>query len=126
VKEARLLPPADGRIESVTDVVELPRVAIRMTVSGELVGLVPSVNMADVAPAAIVTDEGTVTEALVAVSETVAPPAGAGVEADTVQEVDELPLSVVDSHWRDRLAGPVSEIVAEALLLLSEAVRVTD
>lgn len=80
-----------------------------VTVFSRLTELVASVTDFDVAPAGIVTVAGTVTmPALLLVSETVMPAAGAGALIVTVASNGNPPTMLVRDSVRDASAGPVT------------------
>jgi len=56
------------------------------------------VKVAEVAPAAMVIDEGTVTAVLLSERPTTAPPAGAAPVSATVQVLDTPPITVAGAH----------------------------
>ncbi|HUI58056.1 MAG TPA: hypothetical protein VLY04_23945 [Bryobacteraceae bacterium] len=105
----------------------LPRVAV--TVAGCEVVKVPVValNVAEVAPAATVTDAGTVTTVLLLVSATALPPAGAAWFSVTVQVLEALgPRLAGLQASAVTVVGAVRLIVALCELLPRVAVTVAD
>jgi len=74
------------------------------------------VKLAVVAPPGTVTDAGTVrAEVALLVSETAAPPVGAGFEMVIVQDVDPEAASVVAAHCSEEIeTGAMRETVSEA------------
>lgn len=80
------------------------RVAVIVAVESTDTLLVVTVNVAVVAPAATVTEAGTVALALFDDSETVAPPAGAAVASVIVPVDGEPPLTVVGLRETERAA----------------------
>ncbi len=72
-----------------------------------------------VAPAATVTEVGTVSAAWLLLKDTTAPPAGAGLESVTVQELDAFDPRLVGLHTsEDTSTGAIRLIVAGAEVLL--------
>jgi hypothetical protein len=71
---------------------------------------VAAVKVAEEAPAATVTDVGTVTEVLLSERLTTAPPEGAAPDSATVQVLDTPPITVPGAHRMDEsvTAGEVT------------------
>ena len=89
-------------------------VAVKVTVVTDATGVVAAVNVAVVAPAATVTVEGTVVQALSEVSVTVDPPDGAGPFRVTVPVDDVPPVTVVGESVTDDGTGAVTVRLAVA------------
>jgi len=85
-----------------------------------------AVKPAEVAPAATVMEDGTVSDVLLEVSATVDPPVGAAALSVTVQVVEPLDARLLAAHFSEETvavaAGAVSEIEVDCELLLSVAV----
>jgi hypothetical protein len=83
-----------------------------------------AVKPAEVAPAATVTEDGTVSSVLLEVNATADPPVGAAALSATVQVVEPLDARLVAVHCREDTvaAGAVSAIEAGCELPLSVAV----
>ena len=92
-----------------------------MRVATAFLAIVPVValKVAEVAPAAMMTDAGTVRADLLLDTITVAPPVGAGAERVTVQLLDELGPRLVGLHASDETPPEgtrLTPVVAELLL----------
>jgi len=90
-------------------------VAVRLLPSVAVLAL----KLPVVAPAATVTEVGTVSAAWLLLKDTAAPPAGAGLVSVTVQELEAFDPRLVGLHAReDTSTGATRLIVAGAELLL--------
>lgn len=103
-----------------------PAVAVIVTVVCAVTDVVVAVNVALVAPAAMVTLAGTAADVLELASETETPPLGAALVRVTVPVEDEPPATLVGERLTvERLAGGFTVSVAVRLTLLHALVRVT-
>ena len=95
----RTMTPSDAEI------VAPPDDAVRVTVTSRVTGVVSTEKVAPVAPATTVTLAGTVADALLEVSVTTAPPAGAAPASVTVPVAPAPPCTFAGDTLTDESAG---------------------
>jgi hypothetical protein len=84
-----------------------------------LIVVVVALKLPAIAPAATVTEVGTVNAAWLLLKDTTAPPVGAGLESVTVQELDAFDPKLVGLHASEDIStGATRLMVAGAELLL--------
>jgi hypothetical protein len=106
------------------DLEVLPDVAVIVAVVLEFTADVSTVNVTEVFPARMVTDEGTVAEGSLLFKETASPPIGAGEPMVTVPVLDLPPSTDVGSSDTDLSAGAWIVRVALWETLFSVPVKV--